>query len=64
MHVHACQAAVEAYGSEDTELWLRYARWEASQGKGVGKVHWRATKALADPQAFVDGLAEAGNELA
>ena len=55
---------MEAYGSEDTELWLLYARWEASQGKGVGRVHWRATKALADPQAFVDGLAEAGNELA
>jgi len=50
------QAAVDAYGDEDTELWLRYARWEQSCGRGVGKVYWRATKALSDPQEFVQQL--------
>ncbi|KAK9837160.1 hypothetical protein WJX81_007266 [Elliptochloris bilobata] len=52
------EAAVEAYGSEDVELWLRYARWEVLQGRGAGKIHWRATKALADPQVFIDRLAK------
>jgi len=47
---------VDAYGDEDTELWLRYARWEQSCGRGVGKVYWRATKALSDPQEFVQQL--------
>ena len=50
------QAAVDAYGREDTELWLRYARFEEAQGHGTGDIHWRATKALDNPDAFVAQL--------
>lgn len=47
------EAAADAYGSEDTALWLRYARYEAAAGRGAAQVYWRAVKALADPTAFI-----------
>lgn len=48
------EAAVSAYGSVDVELWLRYAEYMAQAAKGPGSVYWRATKALDEPQVFVD----------
>mmetsp|Transcript_22822 Transcript_22822/g.58091 ORF Transcript_22822/g.58091 Transcript_22822/m.58091 type:complete len:681 (-) Transcript_22822:163-2205(-) len=48
------EAAVDAYGSEDVELWLQYASFEQSALKGVGDIYWRATKALSDPDAFIE----------
>jgi hypothetical protein len=46
------QAAVDAYGAEDEELWLRYVQHSMRHRKGVGALYWRATKALRNPQAF------------
>ncbi len=45
------ECAIEAYGGEDVELWLRLARTEGPEG--AGRVHWRATHALIDPAPFV-----------
>ena len=47
------EAAVAAYGHIDVELWLQYAHYEAAAAaQGAGSVYWRATRALADPDAF------------
>ena len=48
------QAAVDAYGAQDEEVWLRYIQWALQRKKGAGKLYWRATKALNDPPAFAD----------
>ncbi len=47
------QAAVDAYGSEDEDLWLKYVQIRMRQAKNVGDLHWRATKALTNPETFV-----------
>ncbi|EIE27370.1 hypothetical protein COCSUDRAFT_11398 [Coccomyxa subellipsoidea C-169] len=47
------QAAVDAYGSEDEDIWLKYVQNRMQQAKNVGDLHWRATKALTDPETFV-----------
>ena len=59
------EAAVDAYGSEDAQLWLLYAEWAASAGAsgaeasgssagggGAAGVYWKARKALRHPEAF------------
>ena len=51
-------AAVDAYGVEDGRPWLRYAAWARAGGKSGGDVYWRATKALAAPEAFLRAYAE------
>lgn len=45
-------AAADAYGETDSELWLRYMRWDGS-GTAQGSIYWRAMKALADPSQFL-----------
>jgi U3 small nucleolar RNA-associated protein 6 len=40
------EAGAAAYGAEDVELWLRYARRERAADGGGGGAHWRALKAL------------------
>jgi hypothetical protein len=48
------EAAVTAFGDCDAGLWLMYCRFEQEQAsQGAGPVYWRAVKALADPEAFV-----------
>ncbi len=48
------EAAVAAYGREDAEVWLRYARWERrALRRGGGSVCWRAGKELDDPDGFM-----------
>lgn len=47
------EAAVENYGADDDSIWLDYAKFELERGRGVGKLYWRATKALNFPEAFV-----------
>eukprot|EP00798_Chlamydomonas_sp_ICE-L_P022272 gene22272-29347_t len=47
------EAAVDAYGSVDADLWLEYATHEKEMLRGAGQVYWRATKALTDPDDFV-----------
>jgi hypothetical protein len=49
------EAGVGAYGAEDVDLWLRYARFEQGRagGRGGGAVHWRAVKALRAADEFV-----------
>lgn len=47
------QAAVDAYGQDDVRLWLRYAKFEAAEGRGSGSVYWKATKTLAAPESFI-----------
>ena len=51
-HPVCVQVAVDAYGVEDDELWLRYVQHSMQRKKGVGMLYWRATKALHDPQGF------------
>ena len=50
------EAAVDAYGVEDAQLWLQYAEWRASAGgaaaDGAAAVYWKARKALRQPEAF------------
>lgn len=46
------EAALAAYGATDHLLWVDFALWQAPTG--AGEVYWRATKALDDPQAFVE----------
>lgn len=53
------EAAVDAYGSLDDSLWLQYALFERGALRGAGDIYWRATKALADPDAFVAKYREA-----
>lgn len=47
------QAAVATYGREDTKLWMRYAAFDLSQGRGAGNVYWKAVKTLENPDAFI-----------
>ncbi|KAG2448877.1 hypothetical protein HYH02_006226 [Chlamydomonas schloesseri] len=47
------EAAVAAYGHSEADLWIGYARWVVAGSKGAGQVYWRATKTLAEPDAFV-----------
>eukprot|EP00195_Chlamydomonas_chlamydogama_P008645 CAMPEP_0202892056 /NCGR_PEP_ID=MMETSP1392-20130828/1902_1 /ASSEMBLY_ACC=CAM_ASM_000868 /TAXON_ID=225041 /ORGANISM="Chlamydomonas chlamydogama, Strain SAG 11-48b" /LENGTH=719 /DNA_ID=CAMNT_0049575931 /DNA_START=74 /DNA_END=2233 /DNA_ORIENTATION=- len=53
------EAAVDAYGSVDPEVWLDYAKYEMSQLRGAAPIYWRATKALADPDAFIEQYRQA-----
>lgn len=53
------EAAVACYGAVDEGLWLEYARYEAAGLQGAGHVYWRATKALANPDAFIARYQEA-----
>ncbi len=48
------EAATDAYGSEDVQLWLLYCEWQTSRGAegDVAGVCWRAGKALRQPEAF------------
>lgn len=50
------EAAVDAYGAEDAQLWLQYAEWRAGRGgaaaDGAAAVYWKARKALNRPEAF------------
>ncbi len=48
------EAALGVHGATEWDLWLGYARWLAACGKGAGQVYWRATKALADADGFVE----------
>ncbi|KXZ47086.1 hypothetical protein GPECTOR_38g323 [Gonium pectorale] len=45
--------AVSVYGATEVDLWVQYARWMVLCGKASGPIYWRATKELADPDAFV-----------
>jgi len=47
------EAGLDAYGAEDSDLWLALAKYEGGRGKGGGHVYWRATRALVDPDPFV-----------
>jgi hypothetical protein len=47
------EAAVAAHGREDPEVWIRFAKHEAECGRSAGAVYWRATKALSDPDSFI-----------
>lgn len=47
------QAAVIAYGAEDEELWLRYIAYMQGRKKSTGGLHWRACKALGNPEKFL-----------
>ena len=46
---------MNAYGSEDVQLWLLYAEWQAGRGQlgEASAVYWKACKALAQPEEFV-----------
>ena len=46
------QAALEAYGADDEELWLRYMAYLQARKKSTGQLHWRASKMLKDPAKF------------
>ena len=54
-------AGASAFGADDAALWLRYLAFEQGRAgagagagaRGAGQVHWRAVKALAQPDAFV-----------
>ncbi len=48
------EAAVAAYGEADGALWLGFARFEQRSGRSAGQVYWRATRALAEPDAFIE----------
>ena len=52
------QAGVAAHGSVDQELWLQYAAFEQQHLRGAGNLYWRAVKALAEPDAFVDAFSK------
>ncbi|KAL4452190.1 hypothetical protein ABPG75_007852 [Micractinium tetrahymenae] len=45
------EAAADAYGGEDVQLWLLYIDWQAGRGKPdeAAKVYWKGRKALAAP---------------
>ena len=44
---------MDAYGEVDTRVWLEYASFERRLLRGPGSVYWRALKALAEPEGFV-----------
>ncbi|PRW57423.1 U3 small nucleolar RNA-associated 6-like protein [Chlorella sorokiniana] len=50
------EAATDAYGAEDAQLWLQYAEWQASRGgpaaDGAAAVYWKARKVLRRPEEF------------
>lgn len=50
------EAATDAYGAEDAQLWLLYAEWRDSCGgpaaDGAAAVYWKARKALRRPEEF------------
>lgn len=48
------EAAADAYGTADVQLWLLYAEWQAGRqgANGGAAVYWKARKALAAPEAF------------
>ena len=50
------QAAVRAFGQEDTSLWLRYAKFLEKNGKGAGHIVWRGTKELHDAQSLLSAI--------
>ncbi|KAK9798945.1 hypothetical protein WJX73_006936 [Symbiochloris irregularis] len=47
------EAAIAAHGSESTELWLDYCRFQKHCGEGIGDLHWRAAGMLRDPAQFL-----------
>ena len=51
------EAAVRECGDSSPALWLRFLAFKAAQGRGVGQVQWRATRALKDSSAFVAAAA-------
>ncbi len=52
------QAAVDAYGAEDEELWLRYIAYMQQKKKSTGQLHWQASKMLKDPTRLLQVLQE------
>ncbi len=53
MYVRPMQAAVDAYGSQDADLWMKYVQSRLKRGKSVGDVYWRASRTLHDPAVFM-----------
>ena len=55
--VDVFEAGASAFGADDATLWLRYLAFEQGRAgacaRGAGQVHWRAVRALAQPDAFV-----------
>ena len=47
------QAAVDAYGQTDVNLWIRYIQHQQQMVQGSGSLYWRACKQLQDADAFV-----------
>ena len=45
---------MDAYGAQDEEVWLRYIQRAVQRKKSAGKLYWRATKSLDDPQSFAE----------
>ena len=56
------EAAVQECGESSTALWLRYLAFQRQQGKGVGQVQWRASRALKDSSAFAAAAAVANTQ--
>lgn len=54
--VELFEAATDAYGAEDAQLWLQYAEFQASRGgpaaDGAVAVYWKARKVLRRPEEF------------
>ncbi|KAL6779476.1 hypothetical protein ACKKBG_A12465 [Auxenochlorella protothecoides x Auxenochlorella symbiontica] len=50
------EAAVDAHGQEDADMWVRYMRYSAQPGSkgGTGSVYWKAVRALQRPAGFVE----------
>lgn len=50
------QAAVDAHGQEDDDLWVRYLRYNTEPGStgSAGSVYWKAVKTLHRPASFVE----------
>lgn len=48
------EAATDAYGTQDVQLWLLYAEWHAGRGQhnDTAAVYWKARKALQVPEEF------------
>ncbi|CAL8463055.1 g2589 [Coccomyxa elongata] len=47
------EAAVDAYGSQDADLWMKYVQSRLKRGKSVGDLYWRASRTLHDPAVFM-----------
>eukprot|EP01127_Copromyxa_protea_P005329 TRINITY_DN15273_c0_g1_i1.p1 TRINITY_DN15273_c0_g1~~TRINITY_DN15273_c0_g1_i1.p1 ORF type:complete len:705 (+),score=188.34 TRINITY_DN15273_c0_g1_i1:21-2135(+) len=47
--------AIEKFGTNDHQIWLDYIMWEQSQKnfKEANSLYWRAIKALATPETFI-----------